>query len=160
MNIFLLDYDLTVNATYYINRHVVKQPLEAAQLLCTARQLVGDGGGKYDATHVYNSITRWLCQSTENYKWLCELSLQLCKEYTFRYDKTLACQKVIEDCELHPINRPGEFSYHPPAMPDDCKVDDIVESYRKYYITHKVYDKSGRFQAYWYYRNKPDWFVI
>lgn len=36
MNIFILDHDLDKSAEYHVDKHVVKMPLEAAQLLTTA----------------------------------------------------------------------------------------------------------------------------
>ena len=36
MNIFYLDKNLTINAQYYMDKHIIKQPLESAQLLCGA----------------------------------------------------------------------------------------------------------------------------
>ena len=36
MNLFFLDNDLDKCAEYHVDKHIVKMPLEAAQLLCTA----------------------------------------------------------------------------------------------------------------------------
>jgi len=36
MNLFYLDEDLDTCAEYHVDKHIVKMPLEAAQLLCTA----------------------------------------------------------------------------------------------------------------------------
>lgn len=36
MNLFYLDEDLDKSAEYHVDKHIVKMPLEAAQLLCTA----------------------------------------------------------------------------------------------------------------------------
>ena len=36
MNLFYLDEDLDKSAQYHVDKHIVKMPLEAAQLLCTA----------------------------------------------------------------------------------------------------------------------------
>ena len=36
MNLFYLDEDLDKCAEYHVDKHIVKMPLEAAQLLCTA----------------------------------------------------------------------------------------------------------------------------
>ena len=35
MNIFVLDEDLDKCAEYHVDKHIVKMPLEAAQMLCT-----------------------------------------------------------------------------------------------------------------------------
>ena len=36
MNLFNLDEDVDKSAEYRVDKHIVKMPLEAAQLLCTA----------------------------------------------------------------------------------------------------------------------------
>lgn len=36
MNIFILDYDLNKSIEYHVDKHVVKMPLEAAQMMSTA----------------------------------------------------------------------------------------------------------------------------
>ncbi|MEK9894850.1 MAG: hypothetical protein VW518_00305, partial [Burkholderiaceae bacterium] len=36
MNIFVLDKDLDKCAEYHVDKHIVKMPLEVAQILCTA----------------------------------------------------------------------------------------------------------------------------
>lgn len=36
MNIFMLDYDMNVNVTFYPDKHIVKMPIEGVQMLCTA----------------------------------------------------------------------------------------------------------------------------
>ena len=36
MNIFILDYSPKLSAQYHPDRHIVKMPLEAVQLLCSA----------------------------------------------------------------------------------------------------------------------------
>ena len=35
MNIFVLDTDIDKCAEYHVDKHIVKMPLEAAQMLCT-----------------------------------------------------------------------------------------------------------------------------
>ena len=35
MNIFILDEDLDKCAEYHVDKHIVKMPLEAGQMLCT-----------------------------------------------------------------------------------------------------------------------------
>jgi hypothetical protein len=79
--------------------------------------------------------------------------LELCKEYTYRYGKRHKSQDVIEWCLSNKpnINDVG-FTNPPKAMPDEYKVDDVIESYRKYYRGAK----SGF--AVWKNREVPEWF--
>ena len=44
------------------------------------------------------------------------------------------------------------------AMPDQYKTDDVVESYRKYYINEKQRDKSGKWMMFYTKRDIPKWF--
>ena len=46
------------------------------------------------------------------------------------------------------------FTTPPKAMPDECKLESVVESYRNYYIKEK---KSF---AKWKNRNTPKWFLV
>jgi len=88
-----------------------------------------------------------------NYLYLCELGLELCNEYTHRYGKRHKSQDVIEWCVT---NKPNicdkEFTEPAKAMPDEYKVDDVVQSYRNYYRGAK----SGF--ANWKMRDIPSWF--
>ena len=85
--------------------------------------------------------------------YLCELGLELCYEYTYRYGKRHKSQDVIEWCI---VNKPGivdiGFTEPAKAMPDEYKVESVVESYRNYYMGAK----SGF--AVWKNREKPFWF--
>lgn len=157
MNIFCLDVDPRQCAQMHCSAHCVKMLLELNQLLCTAhRVLDGTPVGKpvkyalrdsrdtmlYSATHINHPSAIWTRQCKENYQWLCELTQELSAEYTYRYGKVHKCKDIgLIDYLTH--NVPSgilqeTFSYPTPAMPDDCKVQgNVVESYRKYYNTHK-----------------------
>jgi hypothetical protein len=41
MNIFYLSEDITKCAEYHVDKHIVKMPLETAQLLCTVHWVSG-----------------------------------------------------------------------------------------------------------------------
>jgi hypothetical protein len=153
MNIFVLDKDPAKAAAYHLDKHVVKMPLETAQMLCTTHYLSNSTFvPPYKKTHIKHPCNLWLLESLENYDWLCNLGLELCKEYTLRYGKIHACQKVIELCVENkpPIQKNGltEFAL---AMPNEYKQTDPVQSYRDYYIK----DKSHLFS--WKNQNVPEW---
>jgi hypothetical protein len=57
MNIFILDRDLVKSAQAHVDRHIVKMPLETAQLLCTARHELGEVAEHY-------SLSQNACQSS------------------------------------------------------------------------------------------------
>jgi hypothetical protein len=90
----------------------------------------------------------------ENYIWLCDLGIELCEEYTYRYGKRHKSQDIIEWCLTHKPNLVYKSDLTPfaLAMPDECKVGDAVDSYRQYYRTEK------RKIGVWKNREIPDWF--
>ena len=156
MNIFVLDLDVRKCAEYHVNRHNIKQILETAQLLCGAHWMTE--GGQYDIpyklSHKNHPCAIWTRKCIENYIWLCDLGLELCKEYTYRYGKRHKSQDIIEWCLLNVPNLPtnGDTTPFALAMPDECKVGDAVQSYRNYYMTEK------RNLAEWKMRNTPKWY--
>jgi len=132
MNIFILDKDVKKCAQYHCDKHVVKMILETAQLLC-------------------GSI--WARESLTNYLYLCELGLELCNEYTYRYGKRHKSQDVIEWCLINKPNiKDVGFTEPAKAMPEEYKVKSVVESYRNYYRGAK----SGFVS--WKLRDTPMWF--
>jgi len=127
--------------------------LETAQLLCGVHWVIGKEA-PYKLSHKNHPCSIWVRSSIENYLWLCELGLELCEEYTYRYGKKHKSQYIIEWCLHNKPNIPDlPFSEPPKAMPDDFKVKDVTESYRNYYIGAK------RDFCVWKNREVPKWFV-
>ncbi len=181
MNIFYLHNDPRTCAQMHNDKHCVKMILEYAQLLSTAHrfldgnpdQRLSTSGRKktvyvladhrdttlYSATHINHPSAIWVRQSYNNYFWLSELLIELCKEYTHRYGKI---HKVERDGLLNEllhapknINLSAPFTEPTPAMPDDVKVlGDSIASYRKYYIQNKAH------LAKWKNRPVPCWMTI
>ena len=176
MNIFCLDATPGQAAIYHCNKHVVKQILESCQLLSTAHRILDGteelaksktGRNKkiwrlndfddlyYSATHVNHPSAIWCRQSDQNYLWLQELTVALCKEYTYRYGKIHKCEatRLVYELARLPKKIPiGRFTQPTPAMPDEYKVvGDSVQSYRNYYNG----SKSRMFA--WKNRPTPSW---
>lgn len=176
MNIFFLDRDPRIAATYHNDKHVVKMILESAQLLSTAHRVL-DGqitAGKskagrnvkryilndsrenvlYQAGHVNHPSAVWVRSNMDHYRWVHDLLYFLIGEYKYRYnDKDHACQKLQNDLLDCPHNIPIVDWEDPPlAMPDECKVGSAVDSYRNYYMTKK------RDMASWKIRGVPSWY--
>ena len=156
MNIFLLDTDTKKCAQYHCDKHVVKMILETAQLLCGVHHMTNQiTEAPYKLSHKNHPCSIWARESLSNYLYLCELGLELCKEYTYRYGKRHKSQDVIEWCL---INKPNiadkEFTEPARAMPDEYKSNCVVESYRNYYIGEK--SKI----AVWKNRETPEWFKM
>lgn len=155
MNIFVLDLDPKKCAIYHANCHVVKMVLETSQLLCGVHHMTDSQYEvPYKLSHKNHPCSVWSRECVENYVWLCDLGISLCEEYTYRYGKRHKSQDVIEWCLIHIPNIPsyGNITPFALAMPDECKVNSAVESYRTYYITHK---KS---LGIWKNRDVPEWF--
>jgi len=155
MNIFVLDRDVVKCAQFHNDKHVVKMILESAQLLCGVHHMTEGplDDIPYRLSHKNHPCSIWARQNLSNYLWLCELGLELCKEYTHRYEKRHKSQDVIEWCLLNHPNIPDEdFTEPPKAMPDEYKTEDVVESYRKYYLNDKKYFSK------WKKRDVPYWF--
>ena len=160
MNIFILSGDPTEAAVAQINKHIVKIPLETAQMLCAAYP---DGIAPYKKTHYNHPCTVWARTCIENFNWLVEHGIALCQDYTHRYGRRHKCQDVIEWCrdnppELYTLGGKTAFAV---AIADDqiCRLVpnfdslSVVDMYRMYYL----YDKSRIAQ--WTNREPPIWWV-
>lgn len=146
MNIFALSNDPHTAALFHCDKHIVKMPLETAQMLCT----VYGAGAPYKPTHANHPCTVWARASTENYRWLVQLGVSLCEEYTYRYHKTHKCQAIIESLSEPPANVPvGERTPFAQAMPNECQHTDAVLAYQRYYAVHKQH------LAAWKLRSRP-----
>ena len=155
MNRFVLDYDPQIAAEYHCDKHVVKMILEEAQMLSTVHRQCGyDGDELYRATHKNHPCTVWAGETTANYSWSYRLLLALTEEYTMRYNKFHATERLLIPLAYPPSAVPvGELTPFPQAMPDDCKADDAVQAYRDYYMLHK------RGIATWKFTDTPKWWV-
>jgi len=118
--------------------------LETAQLLSTAHWLTGSEG-PYRATHKNHPSAVWTRSNTSNYKWLCKLGLELCKEYTYRCGKIHKTQQHLEWLTKNIPNLPtGSFTPPTLAMPEIFRSEDNLVSYRKYYSYGKKHLHSWK----------------
>jgi len=156
MNIFVLDKDPKKCAKYHNDKHVVKMILETAQLLCGVHHMVESKLDiPYKLSHKNHPCSIWARECIENYIWLCDLGMELCKEYTYRYGKRHKSQDIIEWCITnHPhLKETGDLTPFRLAMPEECKIGGVVESYREYYIKEKKYFSK------WKNRDIPEFMV-
>ena len=177
MNIFYLDHDVTKCAEMHNDKHTVKMILEYCQLLSTAHRYL-DGVevvGKtktgrnvkrwklnderdtilYSATHINHPSAVWCRKTSANYVWLHQLLVALCKEYTYRYGKVHKCEReglVAQLARLPDTITSAPFTQPTPAMPDQYKVGDVLQSY------HNYYNGSKASFAKWTSRPVPEWF--
>lgn len=151
MNIFVLDDTPEKSARCQIDKHVVKMPLESAQMLCSALHRHGIDDAPYKATHQNHPCTVWAGDNVSNFLWLVRHGLALCFEYSSRYEKTHKCQPIIGWCAAQSYKLPdGSLTDHALAMPDAYKSHSAIESYRKYYMMEKLHIATWK-------QNKPDW---
>lgn len=149
--------------------------VESAQLLSTAHRML-DGELYYEKSKNNRNIKRWklpdyredilykagffnhpcsiwVRESSNNYGWLYSMFAFLCDEYTYRYGKIHKTdEKLKVSLAFHPVNiNKGDMTTVALAMPDYCKMDNPVESYRKYYMQEKTSMLN------WKKREKPYW---
>ena len=139
MNIFYLHNDPVKCAEMHCDKHVVKMIVEYAQLMSTAHRLLDNNDQVYKPTHPKHPSTIWTRASKANYDWLFQLWTMLLDEYTHRYGKRHACEKMYSVLFNAPANiEAGPFTEPTPAMPDEYKVaGNSIMSYRGYYIGAK-----------------------
>lgn len=152
MNIFVVDKDPVIAAQSLCDKHIVKMPVESAQMLSAAMILTGAVvDGLYKVTHRNHQCNVWARETKSNFNWLKMHGIALCEEYTRRYGRIHKSQSVIEKTFCDSIPQ-GELTPFALCMPDKYKTNNPVESYRQFYIAEKAY------MAVWKYSEQPSWF--
>ena len=176
MNIFYLHENPIQNAKWHIDKHIVKMPIEYAQLMSTAHRLL-DGEmyiGKtaigrnikrwrlhderedilYKASHINHPSAIWVRESIENYFQMYKLYMAVLAEFTNRYGKVHGSSKPSIALIRPPSNIPMvKGTQLPQCMPEICKVkNNPILAYRNYYIVEKNSFAS------WKNREIPEWF--
>jgi hypothetical protein len=100
----------------------------------------------------------WAGETVANYQWAYSLLVALCKEYTHRYKKQHATERLLDITERHcptaSPKRPAESHLaQATILKEHIKRDDPVEAYRAYYLG----EKAGF--AKWTARDIPEWFL-
>lgn len=112
----------------------------------------------YRPCHVRHPCAIWTRQTIGNYRWLCQLGLELAREYRFRFKKVHSCEPHIIWLSEH---FPQGISLYPKrpfcmAMADEFKIShNPVVSYRNYYKT----SKKDRGLIHYTGRHIPHWLV-
>ena len=160
MNIFILHTNIQQNVQQYVDKHVVKMPLESAQMLCTvANELCGKQVAPYKSTHINHPCTIWARQSKQNFEYLFALMVAIDIERQYRFNSTenhlsvtkLIQANILQYADMLPNIGLTDFAQ---CMPEQYKVaNDAVSAYRNYYNG----EKRNLFK--WTKRNAPDWIV-
>lgn len=152
MNAFVCDRDPYAAAQALADPHVVKMPIEVAQVLCTVadhlnvdlHSAFGEVGIEpYKPTHRKHPVTLRATECEAYRWWLMCHGIALCDEYCARYGKKHKALKAIEAASVALDIRPCSrlevqlaLTGAPLAMPDECKRYDsqgaprVVDSYR------------------------------
>jgi len=185
MNIFVLSENPIESAQMLCDKHSAgKMVVESAQMLSTAHRML-DGvqrrvpskSGKsqvkswahpdscldsilYKAVHTGHPCTVWTMKTSSNYAWHYSHFVALCEEYTFRYGKVHATDKLLRDALHNPPRNIKQGGLTPFALamksnPECMHLDAPVRSYREYYQT-----KQARFKMVWTKRPVPEWFQV
>ena len=152
MNIFYLSHDPIKAAAYHYNRHVVKMPLEAAQMLCTAHRYYGNEHVPYKTAHLNHPSTIWVRSDALHYYWTYDYMMALGKLYTERYGKFHLTIEKCHDVLSHlPEEIPdrGKWEDPPQCMSDEFKVkNNSIQAYWNYYINAKKHIITKTEKAY------------
>ena len=167
MNIFVLDLDPVKAAQAIDCVRVPKMVTESAQMMASALRRHGatdeqmpfrkDGKSRYKGGYKHHPCTVWAGDSRDNFDWLANHAIALCREYKKRFGKTHACQKPIHTMShtgylFNGHCRKGMTSFAQ-AMPDEYKDEDAVKAYRAYYKS-KVNSPGG---VHYRHTSPPDW---
>lgn len=147
MNIFFLFLSPILSAQALCDKHVVKMPLEAAQLLSTAFRFLNgerprnkrkkqekkeiqdettkkliDEHNIYRMTHVNHPMAIWVRTSLENFEWLLTHGIALCNEWKYRYNhdenRKHACMRIFEFMQQHKHSL--QFPEYGLTVPPQC----------------------------------------
>ena len=169
MNIFVTSPCPKESAIVLPDRHVNKMSLETCQMLSiVASEKWGHGYGtlpKTDGTPYKTDkgafrnhpCTRWAAETIDNAYWLIKWGMNLCDEYTLRYNKTHSCYNtLLQAYYLFPKGKIDKVTSFARAMPDEYKLDDSIDTFTAY----KMYIASKPWVASNYLRmpeRKPSW---
>lgn len=172
VNFFYLDKDPKKCAEYYCNKHVLKIPIEIAQILSKIHHVLESG---IDLMSIYkNSIVVkntigpyvWAIESYDNYIWTCQLGLELINEFKLRYNRDAhKTESILQSLLNNPPNLPkiGITKFRGTNKFDMFQYlsNDPVLCARYSYSELKCVNDSwsGRVSAPLENRKIPDWFV-
>jgi hypothetical protein len=187
MNIFYLSEDPIESATMQCDKHIVKMPLESAQMLSGAHRVL-DGmkverrkvlsSGKisirynrvmedddkeavlYKLCHENHPCTLWTMENSANYNWHYKHWIALCEEYTRRYGRIHLSHFKLKDILKNlpeKIKKSNEMTPVALAMGANPECIDHKDPVGSYRSFYHT--KKERFNMTWKNCNPPDWFI-
>ena len=136
MNQFILSRNPKQSAAWLCNSHAVKQPLEQAQMLSSCHRLLETPQADfvYKGSHLEAMFA----------------------EYTHRYGKIHKTEREILPYLRHVPEALPDLPWEDPPQcfgdHQECRGDDVVEAYRKYYKARR-----NEIKMEWTNREKPQW---
>ena len=184
MNLFILSLDPAKTAEYMMDKHIAKIILEAVQMLCTTKRLLGGGGSGggdidpcvYKIAHKNHPVTIWCRASQANFIWTLDLVDAMHAEWKYRYAHPAQKQhksyivaqylrlNIPPAAAFERVKVPGIMTPFALAMPDEYKVRasssgdgmyDAVASYRSYYLS----EPKRRIAKWGKLRGMPVWYA-
>jgi hypothetical protein len=141
MKIFFLSVIPRECAQMHVDKHLYKKIFEYYELICDKNK--------------HHPCSSWVKKSNENYKWLVELTLELCYEYKYRYNKIHKYQQLIIKLKNKNPKVPlATFTEPTQIMPEMYKGTDFILAYRDYYF----FEKHSILQ--WTKRPTPFWIQV
>lgn len=160
MNVFALSECPLEAASFHYVSHKTKMCLESLQMLCTNTRIILNDelvSNPYmmRSTHVNHPSTLWARSSAYNMAWLVAHCEALFKEFRKQSGKEHASEKRLHalmplfEQAIMTLEEQGKFDLTPfaLAMPDECKQDDAIASYRNYY-EYKAREEIAKIQQY------------
>jgi hypothetical protein len=168
MNRFIIEHHPDAIAKSLCDQHIVKMPLEEAQMLCTSlwhhAPEYAEEQGLYKPVHQKHPCTLWAMETQANYSFAYSLYTSMLCEYHHRYGKWHGAGKHSIALHRGIVHIPqGSLTPHPQCFSghDDCKTDEDwpIVAYRAFYTVDKMrfarYNK-GRDMPHWMLDNKQD----
>ena len=161
MNRFIIEESPHKIAKSLCDQHIVKMPLEEAQMLCTAlwhhAPQYAEQEGLYKPVHQKHPCTLWAIENRTNYMFAYRLYSAMLHEYTNRYGKGHGANKHQLSLFHGRLEIPeGQITQHPQCFSglDELKTDEFypIKAYRAFYNVDKA-----RFARYKY-TERPTWF--
>lgn len=168
MNIFVTDKHPAKCATCLPDKHIVKMPLECCQMLSIVASSWYHGYGELprkDGTPYATKkgafrnhpCTVWAAESIHNSWWLIQWGIELCGEYSLRYNKQHSCYNTLTHAYyMFPQGSIASVTPFVRAMPDRFKHDTSIDTFTayKWYIASKPWVRDNYLRMP---QRKPDW---
>lgn len=165
MNIFKLDENPIRAAIALSDIHIKKMIIENCQMLanCYSKEKLKEApktqkGNIRKYSYFNHPCSIFVRKSIDNFNWVLTNGIEMYYEYGYRFEKKHFCGGFLFWCFL---NKPDlddlgltKFAL---AMPDCYKGGSEVDSYRRYYINEKAFDKNGKFMLKYTNRLLPGW---